>query len=149
MDIFEELAMWHLTRNGGVNVFVCPQFSIANGHSCPDFVALDFTNRIVRVVEVSAASEPNGLLKKVLDRDKQWLSELKGQLLKEKIIDDSWERFKVVLYIRERACEKFRKKLGETGDVILYSLEGIGSPWSWDWPSEKAQKEVEESGRQD
>jgi hypothetical protein len=137
--------MWHLTLNGTVNVFVCPQFSIAGGHSCPDFIALDFTNKIVSVVEVSVASEPNGLLKKVLDREKQWLSKLKGQLLKGKVIDDSWERFQVVLYIRKRACEKFRKKLGEPGEVILCPLEDIVSPWSWDWPSDKVQKEAEES----
>jgi len=38
-------------------VFVNPQYDIARVWSAPDFVELDFRQRIVSVVEVSAAAE--------------------------------------------------------------------------------------------
>ncbi len=140
MDIFEELAMWHLTHNG--DVFVCPQFSIDGGWSYPDFVALHPKERIVSVVEVSAAYSPKGLFNKVRNRNHQWMDKLKQQLLQMGIIDDSWNKFRVVLYVRKDAREKLGGNFGD--DVDTYTLEEIAFPWNWEWISTKLKKETEE-----
>jgi len=146
MELFEALALWHLTKNGTENVFVCPQFSIApNQWSCPDFVALNLKEKIVSVVEVSTASFPRGLLNKVTRRDHYWLANLKDQLSANGIIDSSWKRFQVVLYLREGAAKEFDKRFPGRNDVVIHSFEKMGHPWEWDWPSAKALKEAQET----
>ena len=141
MDLFEELVLWHLTRKG--DVFVCPQYEIDGGWSCPDFVALNPKKKTVSVVEVSAASSPNGLLKKVRERENQWFGKLRAQLLKLGIIDNSWGPFQAELYVRDTVAKQMRTKFNEE-DIMIKSLEEIGFPWKWDWPSKKAAKEAEE-----
>jgi hypothetical protein len=143
MDFFEELAMWHLTHNG--DVFVCPQFSIDGGWSCPDFIALDLTNKVVSVVEVTAAHCPRGLFNKVVKRHEQWLSRLKEQLPKKGLIDDSWKDFRVVLYIRQDARKRFEEEFGKEEGVEIRTLEDIAFPWKWEWVSAKLKKEVEQT----
>jgi hypothetical protein len=143
MDMFEELVMWHITHNG--RVFVCPQFSIDGGSSCPDFIALDLKNKVVSVVEVTAAYWPGGLFNKVKQRQQQWMLPLKEQLLRAGIINDSWEKFRVVLYIRRAAFEKFRGEFESEKDVEIVKLEDIAFPWNWEWASTKLKKEVEET----
>ena len=136
MDFSEELVMLHLTRSG--KVFVCPQYSISAGWSCPDFVALDFNNKTVSVVEVSAAAGADGLLKKVLDRENQWIAKLREQLRQAHLVDHSWTTFQVVLYIRRSAAKEFQKRFSGARDMISHPLEEMGFPWDWDWPSAKA-----------
>ena len=80
MDMYEELAMMHLTRNGKANVFVCPQYDIDGRWASPDFVALDFESKTVWVVEVSGAASLAKLLKKVRDRERQWFEKLRQAL---------------------------------------------------------------------
>jgi Holliday junction resolvase-like predicted endonuclease len=147
MDLFEELVMGHLTHNG--TTFVCPQFSIDGGWSYPDFVALDFEKRTVSVVEVTAAYWPEGLLNKVKQRDHQWLTKLKDQLRRTRVIDDSWNKFRVVLYIRESATKRFQKEFGTAEDVEIRTLETIAFPWNWEWASAKLKKETEEAGQRE
>jgi hypothetical protein len=145
MEVFEELVMWHLTCNH--RVFVCPQYQILGEHglwSMPDFVALDFEQRKVSVVEVSAASWPGGLLRKVLDRQTQWIEKLRNQLRQSGVADDSWD-FQVILYIRRSAEGRFRQYVGDARDVIINTIEEVGFPWEWDWPSAKAEKEKGET----
>lgn len=144
MEFFEELAMWHLTHNG--DVFVCPQFSIGGGWSCPDFVALDFKHKTVSVVEVSAASSPGGLLQKTKDRHNQWLGPLKQQMHQLQALDTLWEKFNVVLYIREAAAPKFRKEIGSADDVEIRTLDEIDLPWNWEWIARKVAKEEDDAG---
>jgi hypothetical protein len=74
-------------------------------------------------------------LKKVLDRENQWLAKLREQLRQTRIIDDSWTRFHVVLYVRRSAAKELQKKLHGAADVIIRTFEEIGFPWNWDWPS--------------
>ena len=144
MDMFEELVLGHLTHNG--TVFVCPQFSVDGGWSVPDFVALDFEERAVMVVEVSASASLRGLFDKVKKRDSQWLAKLEAQLRRRRIIDDSWSKFRVVLYVRESAAEKFRQEFKTAKDVEIRTLEEIAFPWNWEWVSAKLEKEAEETG---
>jgi hypothetical protein len=145
MELFEELVMWHLTHNG--TTFVCPQFSIDGRWSCPDFVALDFEQRTVSVVEVTGAYWPGGLFNKVKRRDHQWLTKLKEQLRQMRIIDGSWNKFRVLLYIRESATKRFQEEFSAAEDVEIRTLEMIAFPWNWEWASAKLKKETEETGQ--
>lgn len=146
MDMFEELVMWHLTHNA--DAFICPQFPIDGGWSCPDFVVLHPKERIVSVVEVSAASSPKGLFDKVRKREHQWMDKLKQQLLQMQIVDDSWNTFRVILYVRRDAAKKLKEDFGD--DVEVRTLEEIAFPWNWEWASTKLKKEaVEQEGPAD
>ena len=127
MDMYEELAMMHLTRNGKANVFVCPQYDIDGRWASPDFVALDFESKTVWVVEVSGAASLAKLLKKVRDRERQWFEKLR-QALRPKVVDDSW-RFQVMLYIRSDAAKRSSKTLGDLADVKIRVFEKNGFPW--------------------
>ena len=128
MNMYEELAMMHLTRNGKRSVFVCPQYEIDKRSACPDFVALDFESKKVWVVEVSGDDMPDKLLKKVLDRENQWFKRLKRELQQSKVVNDSWD-FQVMLYIRREAAKRFEEKLGDVEDVEIRVFEKNGFPW--------------------
>lgn len=146
MDIFEELVMGYLVREG--NVFVSPQYQVAGGWSVPDFVALDPAGKKVSIVEVSAAAWPGPLLRKVNERENQWLSKLKKQLQDQGIVSEGWT-FEVVVYIRKSAKDRFDKKVRDHRGVSVKSLEeDVGFYWEWDWPSTKARKEAEEAAEQ-
>ena len=75
MDIFEELAMRHLCRDGFE--FLNPQFEIADGWACPDFVSLNVIKKIVRVIEVSVAYDVGNLVAKVNDCEGRWFRHLR------------------------------------------------------------------------
>lgn len=143
MDILEELVMEYLVQNR--KMFVAPQYRIGGGWSMPDFVALDFAAKLVFVVEVTANGWPGGLLRKVRDRENQWLAKLRSELRGARIADDSW-KFRVELYIRKSAVERFQREIGDPPDVTVKSLEELGFYWQWDWSAEKAKKEAEEAG---
>jgi len=144
MELFEEFVMWHLTRTG--QVFICPQYELHAGWARPDFLALDYMEKAVKVVEVSAAGWPNGLLNRVENREQQWFGKLREELRRRGIIDDSWNKFQVVLYIREDAAKRFKERLGDPNDVVIQSFEKLGLPWEWDWAFQKADKQAAESG---
>lgn len=65
--MFEQMVMGYLTRSG--NVFVCPLYSIEQDWSCPDFVALYFSQKMFWVVEVSAARDIAVPAGKIIDRN--------------------------------------------------------------------------------
>jgi hypothetical protein len=75
------------------------------------------------------------LVKKVLDREKQWLQGLRGQLERNGIIDDKW-RAQVELFVRRDAKPELERSIGVHEDVIVHSLEDLGYPWAWDWRKE-------------
>ncbi len=128
MDLYEELAMVHLTRNGKTNVFVCPQYDIGGGWASPDFVALDFEGKKVWVVEVSGDARADNLLRKVRDRENQWFERLRRTLGQSKVVDDSWD-FQVMLYIRSDAANRFQEEFGDVKDVEIRVFEKKGFPW--------------------
>jgi hypothetical protein len=62
---FEAVLMHYLAAKG---LFLSPQLSIRDGAgewSCPDFVALDFLNREIQVVEITTAYDVKGLMEKL------------------------------------------------------------------------------------
>ena len=132
MDIYEELVMVYLTRDP--LVFICPQYDIGKGWSAPDFVALDFREKSVLIVEVTAAAKLKRLAEKVADRKNQWIDKLLTQLSTKAhpVIDKSWT-VKVKVFLRKDAEAAFRRVVGEADDVEIVTLEGLGFPWGWDW----------------
>jgi hypothetical protein len=89
-------------------VFVSPQYSIrdASGKvwSCPDFVALNFRERIVSVVEVTTGYIADRLAEKVRDCQGYWLGPLKALLEKAKVVDATWQ-YRVDVFVRRSAVE--------------------------------------------
>jgi hypothetical protein len=133
MELYEKLVMWYLTKDK--YVFISPQYSIRGDTgkewSCPDFVALNFKQKEVSIVEVSTAFYPDSLARKVKDRNLQWIEKLKAQLTDYGIIDDNWKSPKVQVFIRRDAVDKFKNAIGNTPDVGVGILEDLGPPWQW------------------
>ena len=109
MDLYEHLVLQYLTKDA--HVFVSPQYSIRGDTggewSCPDFVALNFRDKIVSVVEVSSASDPQSLRARVASRDVQWINRLREQLERNRVVDATWKYY-VAVFIRRDAERKFR-----------------------------------------
>lgn len=129
MELYEHIVMAYLTKDP--YVFVNPQYSIRkDGHEwrCPDFVALNFKEKRVMVVEVSTAYDTKSLHEKVEKRESQWISPLREQLSNLKVIDHNWT-FEVQVFIREDASHRF--SYDEKSDVKINILEELGPPWDW------------------
>ena len=133
MDLYEHLVLQYLTKDA--HVFVSPQYSIRGDTggewSCPDFVALNFRDKVVSVVEVSSASDPQSLRARVASRDVQWIKRLREQLERNLVVDTSWNQYLVEVFIRRDAERKFRAAIGAANDVVIHILEDLGAPWTW------------------
>jgi len=133
MDLYEHLVLRYLTKDA--HVFVVPQYSIrgdtGSEWSCPDFVALNFRDKAVSVVEVSSASDPHSLRGRVARRDVQWVERLREQLKRNRVVDDSWKQYRVEVFIRREAEQKFRSTIRSANDVVIHILEDLGAPWTW------------------
>jgi hypothetical protein len=130
MDLFEELVMQYVTKDG--STFVSPQFPVGKGWSAPDFVALDFSRKRVSVIEVTTAYDPTKLANKVADREQQWFAKLRTQLEQKRIVDGSWSYW-VQVFIRRDGRTCFEQKVGKPADVLVHALEDMGFPWQWNW----------------
>ena len=132
MDLYEDLILQYLTKDA--HMFVNPQYSIEGDPgtewSCPDFVALDFREKRVSIVEVSSASHPKSLLDRVKNRDEQWIQRLRNQLQRNGVVDQSWKDYRVELFIRQQAVDQFQN-LKDAQDVVIHVLEDLGAPWNW------------------
>jgi len=115
-------------------VFVNPQYSIKDEKgkewSCPDLVALNFRDRLVFVIEVSTGWKTKRLQEKVQHCDKQWIDKLRAQLLKLKVIDDSWN-FEVQVFVRKHAIRAFTNIIQTGTKVRVVALETLGESWEW------------------
>jgi len=133
MDLCEQLVLEYLTKDA--YVFVSPQYSLRDesNHewSCPDYVALDFKQRAVTVVEVSSAQGPRPLRERVRRRDHHWLEKLRGQLKANHVVDDTWNKYFVDVYVRKNAAERFNKEFGGDPQVRVCVLEDLKLPWEW------------------
>jgi hypothetical protein len=131
--VYEAAVMHYITRMG--DTFLCPQFPIKNEEgkpwSEPDFVALNFVQKTIAIVEVSSASDIGSLKKKVTNRDNQWITLLKVQLVR---LEPSIQNWPVVvrIFVREANLSKFGKLIGDS-TVFAESLEGVMCNWKWDW----------------
>jgi hypothetical protein len=139
MDLLEQLVMEHLARHP--HVFLNLQYSIKKQDedkgqwSCPDFVKLDFHAKTVAVVEVTGAFKIDRLAAKVKDQEKQWISMLRAQLVRNGVVDNSW-RYEVEVFIRSDVVSRFRELIGPETKVKIHVLEDLGLPWQWDYSSE-------------
>jgi len=134
MDYIYEVAVMHfLTRMG--DTFLCPQYPIKGEKgsvwSAPDFVALNFTEKAIWIIEVSSASDVGSLKKKVADRDKQWILRLKDQLARIEPTVQNWP-IVVKVFVRDANKSKFENLSGET-KVLPQSLESVMCNWKWEW----------------
>jgi hypothetical protein len=129
MDIHEELVLMHLTKYPSAT-FVCPQFSIRSRNisggewSRPDFVALNFTKRIVSIVEVSTSRSAVGigrLRSKVINRRKKWYKPLQKHL--KGIIGKDWT-YDVRIFVRRDMIQRFKNiEIRKPPSVIVEALE--------------------------
>ncbi|RPI99391.1 MAG: hypothetical protein EHM36_16065 [Deltaproteobacteria bacterium] len=129
---FENIVMYYLAAQG---LFLSPKFPIKDGGgewSCPDFVALDFNNHQVQVIEVTTAYDVSGLIAKIQDRNKQWFERLQIQLLKRGVIDTSW-KFIVRVFVRKDREDTIRAKFQYEDDVSIEIIEKIAFSWKWPW----------------
>ena len=131
MDVYDEMVMSYLVRHG--NVFVSPQFDMktADGKpwSCPDFVALDLANKLVSVVEVSTASNISGLAERVNDRQNQWIDKLKDQLIRERLVDETWKDYQVQVFVRQDQKDWFEKRIKDRNHVNVHTVEEVCFGW--------------------
>lgn len=137
MDLTELAVAQFLTRNG--LAFVCPQFDFpadkGEGGSSPDFVAIDFANRDIVVVEVTTSANLKGLLARISDREKRWYEPLRQQ-------EPLWSSLRSLGFGEPRFIGFIRESLvggayealcDESGrlpdDTTFYPLEHTYSPW--------------------
>lgn len=143
MDLYEEIVMTHIVRDGFI--FVSPQFNIKNEKGetwcCPDFVALNPSRKVVSVVEVSVADKIDALLAKINDRDNHWIQKLKDQLIREKTVDLTWT-YLIQLFVRQDRKDYLERKIADLNGVSVEAIDDVCLRWlpKW-WES----KRVEES----
>ena len=121
----EALVGSYLTRGG--KVFLSPQFTVAwdkelaDGGSCPDFVALDFEKRHVVIVEVTTASDIGSILDRITKRQKHWYDPVQRRLTSAGAITPEWKPRTLCLLRRDR-IDDARRRLSES-DVTFHPLE--------------------------
>ena len=129
---FEPIIMQYLASQG---LFLSPQFSIRVDNrewSCPDFVAIDFLNSEVQVVEVSTAYDINGLVGKIRERESQWFEKLRAQLPTLGVPEKEW-KYVVHVFIRSDRKEYIAKEFSGQTDVRITAIEEVAFRWTWPW----------------
>lgn len=144
MDVFEEIVMSYLVREG--KVFVSPQYNvktIVDGKPwscCPDFVAINPFEKVVSVVEVSTGSNTSAskLAKKTNNWCGRWGDILTAHLHDNKIIDQTWESpLRVHVFIRKDQKDRFLKSISSADRVTIEIIEDMWCRWSPKWWDEK------------
>ncbi|WP_133250222.1 hypothetical protein [Novacetimonas pomaceti] len=124
----------YLTMDG--QTYIASQVEIAfennQGGSCPDYVALDFRNRHVVVVEETEAWNIQPLCNRIRERDKRWFTPLAAFMLKKGIVNPDWG-MRMLGIVRPDRIEAFNKAFAQDGDVSFVSIEECIFPWKyWD-----------------
>ena len=134
MELFEEAVLAYLA--GPPQRFVQPQFSLAYkgmpGGSYPDFVTLDYKERVAYVDEVSAAYQIGGLIERVRDRGQRWYIPLRSHL---EDLDSSFSSWKLrtTVFVREDRKKVAVEALQSASDVTVIALDNIMRSWKWNW----------------
>jgi hypothetical protein len=139
MDVFEEAVLKYLCGNR--NRFVSSQFSIpcttgGGTWSCPDFIALDFSDSTVYVVEVTI-KDPKDACSKIENRETQWLGPLRDHLKKLNPMFADW-RYHVTLFVREEEVARAQRILSAVPDASVISLDKAVFPWRWTYEGQAA-----------
>jgi hypothetical protein len=117
-------------------VFVSPGYNIGNGHSCPDFVALDFNKHEVVVVEVTTAYNIASLLEKVERRQGQWFDPLRAQLDANKIAE-GWD-MRFLGFVRKERLEYAKSKFIGAPKVTFVAIQDCAFSWE-NWERRKGE----------
>lgn len=137
MDQYEQAVLDYLCNRP--ERFVNAQFTIPNagltGGCCPDFLALDFADKTVYVVEVTTAANTNDLLGRVRERETRWLTPLRAHFTGLNEVFAGWD-FHVTLFIRDEQLRTVKQAIDEFPDVSVISLKAVVFSWNWDWQRE-------------
>lgn len=134
----EALVGAYLTRGG--KVFISPQFHVAwdrelaDGGTCPDFVALDFERRHVVVVEVTTASDISSVIDRITKRQRNWYDPVQRRLTLVGAITSEWNP-RTLCFLRQIRVGDARKRVSES-DVTFHALED--ALLEYDYSSERA-----------
>jgi hypothetical protein len=134
--LFELLIATYLTRGG--KVFIAPQYPVPGDKintewSCPDFVALSFEVRDkpeVLIVEVTSASDPVPVTRKIRDRQNLWYDRVRSKLMSDGTIDEKWS-MRFLGFVRKANLVKLNEQFKDQGDVAFESIED--AMFSWDY----------------
>lgn len=116
--------------------FASPQFDIPyedlKGGSCPDFVAIDFGDSTIYVVEVTQAAETKPVLQRIAEREKRWFGPLRNHFKNLNPLFKDWD-LHVTLFVRGEEAEPARRAVTQLGDESVISLDKVMFSWRWDW----------------
>jgi len=134
MDLFEEAALAYLC--GPAQRFVNAQFNIPyegfKGGSCPDFVAVDFSDNTVYVVEVTQSADTKAVLERVANREGRWLVPLRNHFRNLNSLFKDWD-LHVIVFVRDEVAKATERAVEQFADVSVISLDKVMFPWRWDW----------------
>ena len=136
MDRFEEAVLEYISAKP--SRLLKSQFRIPYdkesriGGTWPDFLALDFDEECVYIVEVTTAYDISRLVGKVHDRQNRWYEPIKNSALSWHKLVNGWD-FRVCLVLRSEVKNKAEKLLVGSDDVSIKTFDQIMSPWRWDW----------------
>jgi hypothetical protein len=134
--IYEEAVMWYVTTGG--QRFVCPQFHIhGNGPDWamePDFVAVDFLEKTLYVIEVTASANVSSIVNKIVDNGHKAAKLLRENLGKNNMDFSDWT-IKFRVFIRLVECDHFNKLIEERNvndlDIKPLDIERTLAYWKW------------------
>lgn len=135
MDSVESLIALYLTRGGAV--FVVPQFNLAwnelerDGGSCPDFVALDFHERRVIVVEVTSSYALDGLFERIKNRDAGWFKPILRHLHSIQAITSEWNKPRFLGFVRNDRFKTAQAAFDGDQDVTFCRIEDAMMEYSY------------------
>ena len=138
MDQYEQAVQEYIC--GRPERFLNAQFTIRydglRGGSCPDFVVLDFADKTVYVVEVTAAADSKGIIGRIREKKLRWFDPLRNQLGQLNQVFADWD-YHVTLFVREEEVEAAKQAVAEFTDVSVISLKAAVFSWNWDWQADK------------
>jgi hypothetical protein len=134
MDQYEQAVMEYIC--GRPDRFLNAQFAIPyedkSGGSCPDFLALDFSETTAHVVEVTATADCKGLISRVRERETRWFGPLRKHLLGLIPPLRGWD-LHVTLFVRDEQVANAERAVLDFPDVSVIPISRALFSWNWDW----------------
>jgi hypothetical protein len=134
MNQYEQALMEYIC--GQPDRFLNAQFTIPyegeTGGSCPDFLALDFSETTAYVVEVTATADCKGLIGRVREREARWFTPLRKHLCGLVPPLRDWD-LHVTLFVRDEQVANAEGAVRDFLDVSVIPLSRALFSWNWDW----------------
>jgi hypothetical protein len=133
MDVFEDAIMRYVAVDR--STLVIPQYDIGKGWASLDFLGINLKKSIIHMIEVSSASNIEGLAKKVNDEFQpgKHIDRLRRQLRDD--YGDQYDKWPVrsAVFVRRQNCETFKTRLspGVKDQVDVFSIEDCVFPWNY------------------